>query len=96
MCISNYLNIIIHLPKEQTHYFKQINISYLIFHADAPTVKLQLGSKLNPNDIEEGDDVYFECVVDSNPPAYKVVWEHDVSIIIEKLFVYTQYHTRYN
>lgn len=42
-------------------------------------VVLQLGSKLNPNDIEEGDDVYFECVVRANPPAYKVVWEHNVS-----------------
>lgn len=44
-----------------------------------PMVVLQLGSKLNPNDIEEGDDVYFECVVRANPPAYKVVWEHNVS-----------------
>ncbi|XP_072941925.1 kin of IRRE-like protein 2 [Epargyreus clarus] len=43
----------------------------------APIVVLQLGSKLNPNDIEEGDDVYFECVVRANPPAYKVVWEHN-------------------
>ncbi|XP_059051345.1 synaptogenesis protein syg-2-like [Achroia grisella] len=42
-----------------------------------PIVVLQLGSKLNPNDIEEGDDVYFECVVRANPPAYKVVWEHN-------------------
>ncbi|VVC91099.1 unnamed protein product [Leptidea sinapis] len=42
-----------------------------------PIITLQLGSKLNPNDIEEGDDVYFECVVHANPPAYKVVWEHN-------------------
>lgn len=47
---------------------------------DVPIVSLQLGSKLNPNDIEEGDDVYFECVVRANPPAYKVVWEHNVRI----------------
>lgn len=46
---------------------------------DVPIVELQLGSKLNPNDIEEGDDVYFDCVVRANPPAYKVVWEHNVS-----------------
>ncbi|XP_048481086.1 synaptogenesis protein syg-2 [Plutella xylostella] len=42
-----------------------------------PIVSLELGSKLNPNDIEEGDDVYFDCVVKANPPAYKVVWEHN-------------------
>ncbi|KOB69998.1 Kin of IRRE-like protein 3 [Operophtera brumata] len=42
-----------------------------------PIVVLKLGSKLNPEDIEEGDDVYFECAVRANPPAYKVVWEHN-------------------
>jgi len=52
---------------------------FWIFSTDAPIVTLQLGAKLNPNDIEEGDDVYFECIVKSNPPVYKVVWEHDVS-----------------
>ncbi|XP_075972133.1 kin of IRRE-like protein 2 isoform X2 [Anticarsia gemmatalis] len=46
-----------------------------------PIVNLQLGAKLNPNDIEEGDDVYFECIVKSNPPAYKVVWEHDGQVM---------------
>jgi len=38
-----------------------------------------LGSNLNPEDIEEGDDVYFECKVHANPAAYKVVWKHNVS-----------------
>ncbi|CAG9792226.1 unnamed protein product [Diatraea saccharalis] len=42
-----------------------------------PVATIKLGSKMNPNDIEEGDDVYFECTVDANPPAYKVVWEHN-------------------
>ncbi|CAH2092441.1 unnamed protein product [Euphydryas editha] len=42
-----------------------------------PVVTMHLGAKMNPNDIEEGDDVYFECEVDANPPAYKVVWEHN-------------------
>lgn len=58
-------------------------ISYIlknvVFPPDVPMVVLELGSKLNPNDIEEGDDVYFECDVRANPPAYKVVWEHNVS-----------------
>ncbi|XP_049888114.1 hemicentin-1-like isoform X2 [Pectinophora gossypiella] len=42
-----------------------------------PVATIHLGAKMNPNDIEEGDDVYFECKVDANPPAYKVVWEHN-------------------
>ncbi|XP_071453565.1 nephrin-like [Hetaerina americana] len=46
-----------------------------------PEVRLELGSNLNPKDIEEGDDVYFECNVDANPLAYKVVWKHNGQII---------------
>ncbi|XP_045491964.1 hemicentin-2-like [Colias croceus] len=46
-----------------------------------PIVTLQLGSTLNPNDIEEGDDVYFDCGVNANPPAYKVVWEHNGQVM---------------
>jgi len=42
-------------------------------------LQLDLGSNLNPEDIEEGDDVYFECKVHANPAAYKVVWKHNVS-----------------
>ncbi|KAM3968361.1 nephrin [Aphomia sociella] len=48
-----------------------LNIYYV------PVAVMHLGAKMNPNDIEEGDDVYFGCDVDANPPAYKVVWEHN-------------------
>ncbi|KAL0839863.1 hypothetical protein ABMA28_016487 [Loxostege sticticalis] len=48
-----------------------LNIYYV------PVATIKLGAKMNPNDIEEGDDVYFECSVDANPPAYKVIWEHN-------------------
>lgn len=49
------------------------------FVAVVPILRLQLGSNMNPDDIEEGDDVYFECKVHANPGAYKVVWKHNVS-----------------
>lgn len=52
-----------------------------------PTLQLDLGSNLNPEDIEEGDDVYFECKVHANPAAYKVIWKHNVSTIITKTFI---------
>ncbi|KAK0081257.1 hypothetical protein PV325_012504 [Microctonus aethiopoides] len=42
-----------------------------------PKIRLELGSKMNPDDIEEGDDVYFECKVRANPAAYKVIWQHN-------------------
>ena len=48
--------------------------------AVVPMLKLELGQNLNPDDIEEGDDVYFECKVHANPWAYKVVWKHNVSM----------------
>ena len=44
-----------------------------------PTVGLHIGKALNLNDLEEGDDVYFECSILANPPAYKVTWLHNVS-----------------
>ncbi|XP_011639575.1 nephrin, partial [Pogonomyrmex barbatus] len=46
-----------------------------------PILRLQLGSNMNPDDIEEGDDVYFECKVHANPDAYKVVWKHNGNVI---------------
>ncbi|CAG9563456.1 unnamed protein product [Danaus chrysippus] len=48
-----------------------LNVYYM------PVATMHLGAKMNPNDIEEGDDVYFGCEVDANPPAYKVMWEHN-------------------
>lgn len=49
------------------------------FVLDVPILKLALGINMNPAYIEEGHDVYFECKIDANPPAYKVIWKHNVS-----------------
>lgn len=43
-----------------------------------PVVTLKMGSSLNPDDIKEGDDVYFECLIQSNPKFYKLSWFHNV------------------
>ncbi|XP_022221884.2 protein turtle homolog A [Drosophila obscura] len=48
----------------------------LIVHYQ-PTTTLKIGSSLNPDDIKEGDDAYFECVVQSNPKPYKMSWFHN-------------------
>lgn len=45
---------------------------------DPPVVSLQLGSKLSAGDIKEGDDVYFECKIESNPQWRKLMWLHNV------------------
>ncbi|XP_067006836.2 nephrin [Anabrus simplex] len=49
----------------------KLNVHYM------PVVTLKMGSSLNPDDIKEGDDVYFECNIRANPKAYKLSWFHD-------------------
>ena len=54
-------------------------VIYVQYISVPPTVTLHIGKALNLNDLEEGDDVYFECSIVANPPAYKVTWLHNVS-----------------
>ncbi|XP_039283060.1 hemicentin-1 isoform X2 [Nilaparvata lugens] len=49
----------------------RLNVHYM------PVVSLKMGSSLNPDDIKEGDDVYFECNIRANPKAYKLAWFHN-------------------
>lgn len=49
------------------------------FVSDSPEPQIQLGKSLNPNSIREGSDVYFDCIVNAQPPVYKVEWRHNVS-----------------
>ena len=53
-------------------------VSFCLF-LDAPSVRLSFGSNLDPTQIAEGNDVYFECKISANPDVYKVVWLHNVS-----------------
>ncbi|XP_033338976.1 neural cell adhesion molecule 2 [Megalopta genalis] len=41
-----------------------------------PETRIQLGANLNPNAIQEGADVYFDCLIQAEPPVYKVEWRH--------------------
>lgn len=49
----------------------RLNVHYV------PIVTLRMGTSLNPEDIKEGDDVYFECLVQSNPKSHKLTWYHN-------------------
>lgn len=42
-----------------------------------PVLTMSLGSTLNANDIKEGDDVYFECNIKSNPKEHRISWYHN-------------------
>ncbi|XP_073950537.1 neural cell adhesion molecule 1-like isoform X1 [Choristoneura fumiferana] len=59
------------LPRKAIDDSVQLNIVY------SPLVTLTLGSTLNPHDIKEGDDVYFECNVRANPREHRISWFHN-------------------
>lgn len=46
--------------------------------SDSPILFLKIGPSLNPENIKEGDDVYFECYIRSNPKVHKFDWFHNV------------------
>lgn len=35
---------------------------------------IKFGASLRPHEINEGDDVYFECEVKANPAAFRLGW----------------------
>ena len=53
-----------------------------------PSALLAFGPSLNPKGIKEGDDVYFECHVKSNPPSDNVTWRHNVSTVLQAGYMY--------
>ncbi|KAF6200039.1 hypothetical protein GE061_006339 [Apolygus lucorum] len=46
-------------------------------YRDTPETTIHLGTSLNPDNIREGSDVYFDCYVKAEPPVYKVEWRHN-------------------
>lgn len=74
--------LLVELTKNLTNIYKHrfFNNSVIFnLFADPPIVTLRLGSTLSAEDIKEGDDVYFECHVSSNPPWRRLLWLYDVS-----------------
>mgnify|MGYP002655242851 CR=1 FL=1 len=69
--------------QQDSNYFHEWQQKIVFFFsssfADMPVVTLKMGSSLNPDDIKEGADVYFECLIQSNPKPYKMSWYHNVS-----------------
>ncbi|XP_071547071.1 nephrin-like [Panulirus ornatus] len=44
-----------------------LNVTY------PPVARMELGRGVS-SVVKEGEDVYFNCIVDSNPPTYKISW----------------------
>ncbi|KAK3891797.1 hypothetical protein Pcinc_004337 [Petrolisthes cinctipes] len=56
-----------------------ISLPVLSMSPDTPLVSLHPGIALNLANIQEEDDMYFECSIKANPWIYKIVWFHEVS-----------------
>ncbi|XP_050695529.1 hemicentin-1-like isoform X2 [Eriocheir sinensis] len=50
-----------------------------------PSVTASLGRSLKPHLLKEGDDVYFTCSVDANPPAASVTWYHEGRVQVQNM-----------
>ncbi|XP_073950535.1 kin of IRRE-like protein 2 isoform X2 [Choristoneura fumiferana] len=64
---------------------QSIEDSYKLDVVYPPVVSLSLGSTLNPHDIKEGDDVYFECSVRANPREHRISWYHNDKPVVHNL-----------
>lgn len=67
---------------------RYINSPKIAIISDSPQVTLSLGSTLNPDDIKEGDDVYFECHIKANPKEHRITWSHDVCFNFHILYLF--------
>ncbi|KAL7637586.1 UNVERIFIED_CONTAM: hypothetical protein RMT77_012314 [Armadillidium vulgare] len=56
------------LPDQMLFDTAKLNVLY------KPRVSLSEGKKIDLDDVKEGNDIYFECQVDANPSATKIVW----------------------
>ncbi|XP_063233887.1 B-cell receptor CD22-like isoform X2 [Bacillus rossius redtenbacheri] len=63
----------------------QLDDSLLLSVFYPPQVELQLGSKMVPDSIKEGDDVYFECDIRANPREHRIVWLHDGLVVTQNM-----------
>lgn len=65
--------------------FLSLSILPVAAAADRPELSLQLGTTtLSLQSIQEGNDIYFDCVVDASPmPVGSIVWRFNNEEILE-------------
>ncbi|XP_042881699.1 uncharacterized protein LOC122259178 isoform X2 [Penaeus japonicus] len=61
-------------PKVKEYFLNSTHTLQVLF---APEVSVRLAPALDPDNIWEKADVYFECVIQANPQETKVVWLHE-------------------
>ena len=50
---------------------------YFLRYQDVPQVRITLGANIDKDEIREGTDVYFECIVGANP------WVSEINCMFE-------------
>ncbi|CAB4060984.1 unnamed protein product [Lepeophtheirus salmonis] len=63
-------------PKEDSYV---LNVHYV------PIAIVSFGPSLDPDNIREGDDVYFECHVKTNPKFYNITWRLNGKFLLESI-----------
>lgn len=84
------------LEKKIFSQYKQKSTLFNLLSLDVPKLHLKLGANMNPDDIEDGDDVFFICHVEANPGAYKIIWRYNVSISSCGMKFFSRYNSSWN
>ncbi|KAK2721886.1 hypothetical protein QYM36_004011, partial [Artemia franciscana] len=64
-------------PEDRMSIEYQLETTRLLFIYYKPIVTLRLGASLTSRQIKEGDDIYFDCIIDAEPLSYKILWFHN-------------------
>ncbi|XP_063595403.1 uncharacterized protein LOC134772367 [Penaeus indicus] len=67
------------LPEETLEDILTLDVQY------KPIVTMSLGRSLDPDNLREENDIFFDCKVDANPDPYKVEWWHDNDLVTQNL-----------
>ncbi|XP_042863985.1 nephrin-like [Penaeus japonicus] len=67
------------LPEDTLEDILTLDVQY------KPIVTMSLGRSLDPDNLREENDIFFDCKVDANPDPYKVEWWHDNDIVTQNL-----------
>lgn len=75
-------NLVLNVQCKMARFDKRSQAHNKSSFSDIPELSLQLGHKLSLNSLQEGIDIYFECLVDANPmPAGPIIWRLNEDIL---------------
>ena len=72
------LFLIVYFQQTCLQVFRSFNRVFQLCISDPPALQLKWGNGIKARHIRQGNDVYFECIVTSNPVVENVEWYHGV------------------